>query len=80
MRELHEFEKFSKCVDMKREEEGERTVIECKLGLWTVDAPTTREAVIEAKSYFQQYLADGEYSEIIGGKSVVDKLMEHNRG
>tara|TARA_R100000544_G_scaffold34455_1_gene21234 strand:- start:55 stop:318 length:264 start_codon:yes stop_codon:yes gene_type:complete len=79
MSDITEFEKFYKCVDITKHDDG-RTEVNCKLGLWGTDAPTMREAIVEAKHYFQQYLADGEYSEIIGGKSVIDKLTEHNRG
>ena len=75
MSELHEFEKFYRCVTMSKDDDG-RTDIDCKLGLWGVSAPTMREAVIEAKSYFQQYLADGEYSSIVGGKNVVETLLD----
>ena len=33
------------------------------------------EAIREALHYWHQYKEDGEYSEIIGGKSVIDKLI-----
>ena len=37
--------------------------IKCKKGLWSVDAPTERKADVEARHYFTQYYADGEYME-----------------
>ena len=36
-------------------------VISCVKGLWSVTAPTEREAEKEAFSYFVQYYSDGEY-------------------
>lgn len=36
--------------------------ITCKKGLWSVDAPTFKEAIKEAQHYFLQYYADGEYN------------------
>jgi len=44
--------------------------------LWGVDAPTLEQAIDEAKHYFLQYLSDGEYSSIVGGKNVVETLLE----
>ena len=41
-----------------------RHTINCKKGLWGVDAPTQQQAVTEALHYYQQYRADGEYSDI----------------
>ena len=38
-----------------------RFAIKCKRGLWAVDAPTKSQAYKEAKHYFAQYYADGEY-------------------
>lgn len=38
--------------------------IRCKKGFWGVDASTREEAEREAKYYFAQYFADGEYSRI----------------
>ena len=35
--------------------------INCKKGLWSVCAPTEKQALNEAKHYFSQYLSDGEY-------------------
>ena len=39
-----------------------RVSIDCKKGLWGVNAPTMKQAMIEAKHYFLQYWSDGEYS------------------
>jgi hypothetical protein len=67
---------FRKCVNIKYD--GVRWYIDCKLGLWSVDAPPPREAAEkEAFNYWQQYARDGEYSSIIGGKSVTEKLKEN---
>ena len=43
------------------EKDGDRLNIECKKGLWGVDAPSDR-ALSEARHYFIQYWDDGEYS------------------
>lgn len=39
-----------------------RWMIECRKGLWAVDAPTLVQAEREARHYFWQYYADGEYA------------------
>jgi hypothetical protein len=36
---------------------------ECKKGLWSVSAPTKKEANKVGRHYFQQYLFDGEYDD-----------------
>ena len=36
--------------------------VKCRKGLWRVDAATKCKAVAEAKHYFAQYFADGEYA------------------
>lgn len=63
---------FNRCVNRKKKKDG--YAIECKLGLWGVDAPTKKEAENEAKYYFSQYKLDGEYSSILGGKSTTELL------
>ena len=73
MSELIEYDKFTACAVITNHDNG-RTEIKCKLGLWNVDAPNLGQAVDEAKGYFLQYLSDGEYSSIIGGKTVTDNL------
>ena len=35
--------------------------VKCKKGLWSVDGPGKRKAIEEARRYFAQYFADGEY-------------------
>jgi len=65
---------FNRCINRNKTKNGYE--IECKFGLWGVMAPTKKEAEKEAKYYFSQYKLDGEYSSIIGGKSVTEKLME----
>lgn len=54
--------------------EGGITRINCKLGLWGVNSPCYMTAQQEAQNYFRQYKSDGEYSEIIGGKTPVEIL------
>ena len=53
-----------------------RTTISCKLGLWTVSSRCVSRVQREAQRYFNQYNADGEYSSIIGGKSVDDVFWD----
>jgi hypothetical protein len=66
---------FRKCINVKYD--GVRWYIACKLGLWGVEAPPPREnAEREAFHYWQQYASDGEYSSIIGGKNVVETMLE----
>lgn len=65
---------FCKCVD-ETVEDG-RVSIKCKLGLWSVEAKDSDSVYLEAFHYWRQYADDGEYSEIIGGQSVVEKMCE----
>tara|TARA_R110000737_G_C14399033_1_gene453837 strand:- start:269 stop:511 length:243 start_codon:yes stop_codon:yes gene_type:complete len=65
---------FNKCITKRTRKNG-HTSINCKLGLWGVSAPNEIQAIREALHYWHQYKEDGEYSEIIGGKSVIDKLI-----
>jgi hypothetical protein len=44
-----------------RGKRGGRFTIQCKKGLWGVEAPNEQEAEREAKYYFFQYYRDGEY-------------------
>ncbi len=74
MSELTEFEKFYMCTKSTKSK-GSHS-IDCRLGLWGVTAPTLEQAVDEAKHYFLQYMGDGEYHDIIGGKSPVEILSE----
>ncbi|HHZ68837.1 MAG TPA: hypothetical protein EYN67_12330 [Flavobacteriales bacterium] len=77
MRELTEFDKFYMCTESVKSK-GSHS-IDCRLGLWGVTAPTIEQAVSEAKHYFLQYLADGEYSSIVGGMNVVETLLHNER-
>ena len=70
---------FKKCTT-KRQRKNGRTSINCKLGLWGVLVTSEDQAMMEALRYFIQYKNAGEYSEIIGGDSVIENLMEHNKG
>jgi alkanesulfonate monooxygenase SsuD/methylene tetrahydromethanopterin reductase-like flavin-dependent oxidoreductase (luciferase family) len=45
----------------KRSRDG-RTIT-CRLGLWSVTAPTKEGALREAQRYFALYFLDGEYDE-----------------
>ena len=67
MSELTEFQKFEKCTTTKIKTGS--VEIYCIKGLWDVESSTLQKAVVEAKHYFLQYLGDGEYYDIIGGKS-----------
>ena len=58
---------------------GKRTTISCKLGLWSVSGSCESDVIGEANHYFEQYKTDGEYSEIIGGKTVLETLAETRR-
>lgn len=61
---------FDKCTTKIIHPSG-RTVVICKLGLWSVTAPTELEAISEGIHYFEQYKSDGEYHEIIGGVDLM---------
>jgi len=52
---------FDKCV--RRSRNG--CTIRCRLGLWCVDAPTVDQAEREARHYWVQYHADGEYDSLL---------------
>ena len=68
---------FDDCTNMKVIEFGYE--IECKLGLSSVECNTIEKfwfILDEAINYWRQYRDDGEYSSIIGGKDVVETLLE----
>lgn len=44
---------------------GDRCVIKCKLGLWSVEGPYSLDLINEAELYFMQYKSDGEYDELL---------------
>ena len=67
---------MERCVTYKRH--GDRCEIKCKLDLWSVEGPYGLSLINEASHYFEQYKADGEYSEILGGKSAVEVLLERH--
>jgi len=65
---------FTECVDESME--GGRVTLKCKLGLWSVSAADSDSVYLEAFHYWRQYNDDGEYSSILGGESVMDKLLK----
>jgi hypothetical protein len=77
MGELTIFDKFYMCTKSKKSKGLH--IIDCRLGLWGVSAPTIEKAVVEARHYFLQCLSDGEYSSIIGVKGVVDTFLANER-
>ena len=50
--------------------------ITCKLNLWSISGDDLERVRMEAFHYWQQYAEDGEYSSIIGGESVIEKLSK----
>ena len=56
--------------------DGDLWDISCKLGLWSVSGEDKDAVQDEALHYFKQYRDDGEYSSIIGGHSVIEKLTQ----
>ena len=66
---LHE--KFDKCVRVSRD--GRR--IQCKLGLWSVDAPTPEMAHQGAWHYWTQYWLDGEYDSLLMNDKADDQCQ-----
>lgn len=65
---------FQQCTTQSKR--NDQHVITCNLGLWSVSAPTLDQAMREAQHYFIQYKAGGEYSEIIGGPTVLDVVND----
>jgi hypothetical protein len=57
---------FDKCV--RRSRNG--CTIQCRLGLWRVDAATVEQAEREARHYWTQYHADGEYDSLLSNNMV----------
>ena len=73
MSELTIFQKMALCVnEVKR---GAKVEVACKLGLWSVIGDKS-QVYEESLHYFKQYMDDGEYSSIIGGQSVIEKLTQ----
>lgn len=48
--------------DIIRQRRGGAYVITCRKRLWSVIAPTQQQAEREARNYWIQYNADGEYN------------------
>ena len=69
----HLLDDFKECTT-KRQRKNGRNSINCKLGLWGVSATSEDQAMVEALRYFIQYKNAGEYSSIIGGKTVSELL------
>ena len=65
---------FESCID--RKEKGGLLFIDCKLGLWGVSGSNKGQVESEATHYYLQYKSDGEYSSIIGGKTVIEMLIK----
>ena len=68
------YDDFYKCTHTVFD--GDVWDISCKLGLWDVQCECKADAQGEAAYYFAQYKEDGEYSSIIGGKSVIEVEIE----
>jgi hypothetical protein len=64
---------LEQCATYRRD--GEACTIACKLGLWSVTGKYSLSLINEAEHYFQQYKADGEYHELLGGDDPVTVLM-----
>lgn len=75
MRELTVFQKMALCVNEVRK--GNKITIECKLGLWSVSGTISGFIYADAFHYWEQYYNDGEYSSIIGGKTVAEMLTSN---
>jgi hypothetical protein len=60
---------FDKCVRRRR---NGRT-IRCRLGLWRVDATTVEQAEREARHYWVQYHADGEYRSLLSNMKLSNR-------
>ena len=64
---------IEKCTTYKRV--GDKCTISCNLGLWEVSGKYGLPLMNEASHYFEQYKADGEYSEILGGENAADAFL-----
>ena len=71
---MNTLKQLAKCSTKTKERDGTIS-IQCKLGLWGVNAGCEANVINEALHYFMQYKSDGEYSSIIGGLGVVDSLI-----
>jgi hypothetical protein len=68
---------LEKCTTYRRD--GSNCTITCNLGLWEVSGNYGLQLINEAEHYFQQYKSDGEYYQIIGGKSPVELMMNEGK-
>lgn len=69
---MSDYSEFKKCTSTVFD--GDEWSISCGINLWEVSGSCQHTVEDEALSYFRQYKADGEYSSIIGGKSVTELL------
>ena len=67
-------EQFDRCVNSKTKDG--RVSVECKLGLWSVEAADSDQVNAEAFHCWNQYAQAGEYYKIIGGKSPAEVMMK----
>tara|TARA_R110000796_G_scaffold214800_1_gene330766 strand:- start:28517 stop:28744 length:228 start_codon:yes stop_codon:yes gene_type:complete len=65
---------FNKCVNEIIDKDG-RVSLSCKLGLWSVSSLDSDSVYLQAYHYWRQYAGDGEYSSIIGGKTVMENMI-----
>ena len=71
---MNEKTDMEKCATYTRN--GDSCTISCNLGLWEVSGKYGLALINEADHYFQQYKSDGEYYQILGGKSPVELLVQ----
>ena len=71
--ELTIFQNMALCVNETKK--GDQVEIACKMGLWSIIGDSS-SVYYKALHYWKQYADDGEYSSIIGGKTVVETLKE----
>lgn len=55
---------FGRCVRRKVRSTG-MLLIECRLGLWSVEGPDHAFVESNARHYWMQYHADGEYAQLL---------------
>ena len=67
---------MEKCTTYHRDDNGVIRKIECILGLWSVEGRFDLQLINEAGHYFKQYRDDGEYSDILGGKSAAEVMID----
>jgi len=67
---------FDRCV--VRKSKGSRYEIKCRLGLWEVEGPYRESVEGEARHYWQQYFADGEYQKHL--PNVADEATASKKG